>query len=310
MQFHDAVRVRVPAKINLALAVGPRRGDGFHDLTSVFQAVSVYDELTAVASPDNRITLVMSGRGSEDLPTDEQNLAVRAAMLLRERHGTSELGVDLRIHKDIPIAGGMAGGSGDAAAALLACNELWQLDLNLDELRDLGAEIGSDVPFSVLGGNAVGTGRGERLTPLDERGALHWVFALAHGGLSTPGVYRVFDELAAAGRITPDPTLPAGALAELISGDPERTAAVLRNDLCAPALELRPELAETLAVTGDGVLASHLCGSGPTVAFLCRDEASALALMQRLSDTSLVRDVVHGIGPVPGPVTVHEAAHP
>ena len=161
VKFHEVVRVQVPAKINLALAVGPRRVDGFHDLTSVFQAVSVYDELTAVARTDGQIILTMSGLGSTQLPTDEQNLAVRAALLLRERRGRPEMGANLTIDKAIPIAGGMAGGSGDAAAALLGCNEIWDLELSVDELRDLGTEIGSDVPFAILGGNAVGTGRGE-----------------------------------------------------------------------------------------------------------------------------------------------------
>lgn len=306
MQFRDVIRVRVPAKINLALAVGPRRDDGFHDLTSVFQAVAIYDELTATTRDDAQITLTMSGQGSEELPTDERNLAVRAALLLRSRYGTPELGADLVICKEIPVAGGMAGGSGDAAAALLACNELWDLELTLDELRDLGAEIGSDVPFSVIGGNAVGTGRGEKLVPLPEAGQLHWVFALAPGGLSTPGVYKCFDQLAESGRLRPDATLSDAAITELISGDTVRVAGELRNDLCTPALELRPELAETLAIEAEGVLATHLCGSGPTVAFLCADESAANSLVKVLSGNENVREVVYGAGPVSGPVAVRE----
>ncbi len=304
VKFHEVVRVQVPAKINLALAVGPRRLDGFHDLTSVFQAVSVYDELTAVARTDGQIILTMSGLGSTQLPTDEQNLAVRAALLLRERRGRPEMGANLTIDKAIPIAGGMAGGSGDAAAALLGCNEIWDLELSVDELRELGTEIGSDVPFAILGGNAVGTGRGEKLTPLPADGELNWVFALAEEGLSTPQVYRSFDQLAEAGELTPDVHLDAGSLEALTSGDVNRCAAALRNDLCAAAVALRPALAATLAVSAEGVLASVLCGSGPTVAFLCTDEQSANLLAEKLPEHEGIRDAIPARGPVAGPSVV------
>lgn len=294
--------VRVPGKINLALAVGPRRADGFHDLSTLFQAVSLYDDLQATARTDNQITLVMAGEGSEHLACDDTNLAVRAAQLLRERHGRDSLGVDLRVDKCVPMAGGMAGGSADAAGTLLICNEVWGLGLGLEELSDAAAQLGSDVPFLLLGGNALGTGRGERLRPMPEPGRLEWVFAIAQHGLSTPQVYRQFDVMADRGDIVPSAELAVGVLDELCSGEPERVAAGLRNDLQPAALELYPELAGTLAADTDSrVLASLVCGSGPTCAFLCADAESADRLAARLVGLPEVRDTRRAHGPVPGP---------
>ena len=297
------VRVRVPAKINTALAVGPRRADGFHDLSTVFHAVSLYDEVLATERADDQIRLTMVGEGSEELACDDTNLATRAALLLRERYGSPELGVELHIDKHVPMAGGMAGGSADAAATLLACAECWRLETTLDELIELAAELGSDVPFLLLGGNALGTGRGEKLRKLPDSGRLEWVFALADHGLSTPQVYRRYDEMAEEGRLQPSAELPPEQLAELFSGEPVRVAAALRNDLQAPALDLYPELGQTLAAGGDapGVLGALVCGSGPTCAFLCIDADAADELASRLTTARTVRDVRRGHGPVPGP---------
>ena len=297
------VRVRIPAKINIALCVGPRRADGFHELSTVFQAVSLYDQVQATGRADGRIELTMSGEGSERLACDRTNLAVRAARLLRDRHGNPRQGVELRIDKQIPMAGGMAGGSADAAGTLLACVECWRLEVSLDELLGLAAELGSDVPFLLLGGNALGTGRGERLRALPAAGRLEWVFALAGRGLSTPQVYRRFDELAELGELTPSSQLASDGLAGLLSGEPDRVAAALRNDLQVPALDLYPELAGTLAagLARPGVLGGLVCGSGPTCAFLCADASSAGAAAASLAGEPTVRAVRRGHGPVAGP---------
>ncbi len=296
------VRVQVPAKINLALAVGPRRDDGYHDLTTLFQAVSLYDDLQACARDDARIVVTMRGEGSEELPCDQTNLVTRAATLLRERHGVPSLGVEVHVDKHIPMAGGMAGGSADAAATLLACNEVWQLGLGLDQLLAVAADLGSDVSFLLLGGNALGTGRGELLQPQPAPGRLEWVFAIAQHGLSTPEVYRQFDRMAERGDLIPSVDLPARDVELACSGQPDQVAAVLRNDLQPPALELYPELGGTLqAGCQPGVLGFLVCGSGPTCAFLCADPDAADRLAASLASMPQVRDTRRAHGPVPGP---------
>ncbi|MGW3593962.1 4-(cytidine 5'-diphospho)-2-C-methyl-D-erythritol kinase, partial [Streptomyces sp. NPDC005167] len=189
-----SVTVRVPAKVNVQLAVGAPRPDGFHDLANVFLAVGLYDEVTV--SPADALTVTCSGPDAAQVPLDAGNLAARAALALAERHGIAP-DVHIHISKDIPVAGGMAGGSADAAAALLACDALWATGATRDELLAICAELGSDVPFSLVGGAALGVGRGELLTPIDVGGTFHWVFAVADGGLSTPAVYAEFDRLTA-----------------------------------------------------------------------------------------------------------------
>ncbi|MGI5951108.1 MAG: 4-(cytidine 5'-diphospho)-2-C-methyl-D-erythritol kinase [Brooklawnia sp.] len=295
--------VRVPGKINLALCVAPRRPDGYHELSTLFHAVSLYDEVSAEAGTDAQISLTMHGEGSEDLACDHSNLAVRAAELLRARYGSPGLGVRLHIDKQIPMAGGMAGGSADAAGVLLACNDLWQLGCSLDELSDLAAELGSDVPFLLFGGNALGTGRGEQLVPQPTPGRLEWVFALAPRGLSTPLVYQRFDQMAERGAITPSAELGTEMRDGLVSGVPARVAPALRNDLQAPALELYPELADTLAAgLQAGALAAIVCGSGPTCAFLAADSVQADRLAAELAGCGQIRATRRAHGPVPGPV--------
>ena len=296
--------VEVPAKVNLALCVGPRRADGYHELATLFQAVSLYDEVALSARDDGQIRLAMTGEGSETLACDQTNLAMRAALLMRERaEAPPGLGADIRIDKHVPMAGGMAGGSADAAAVLVGCNALWGLGLSPDQLAALGAELGSDVSFLVYGGNALGTGRGEKLAPQPAGGPLEWVFATAPRGLSTPLVYRTFDDMAAQGRIRPNVELPDEALRDLCSGEAQRVAPWLRNDLQAAALELYPELAATLeAGRPAGALAAIVSGSGPTCAFLATDAAAADRLAEQLPGlSSEVRDVRRAHGPVPGP---------
>lgn len=294
--------VRVPGKINLALCVAPRRPDGYHELATLFQAVSLYDDVTMRPTSDALIRLTMAGEGSEDLPCDGTNLAVRAAELLRARYGSPELGAELHIDKQIPMAGGMAGGSADGAGVLLACNDGWQLGRSVEELSELAAELGSDVPFLLYGGNALGTGRGEKLAAQPTPGRLEWVFALAPQGLSTPLVYQRFDEMADRGAIVPSAELPAEQLAALCSGDPVRVAGALRNDLQPAAIELYPELAETLASGLErGALAALVSGSGPTCAFLCADAEAADRLADELSGVGQIRATRRAHGPVAGP---------
>ena len=299
------VTVRVPAKINLQLAVGGPRPDGFHELATVFHAVSLYDDVTA--RPGDGVRVTVEGPQAASVPTDERNLAVRAALLLARRTGI-DAGVHLHIRKEIPVAGGMAGGSADAAAALLACDALWHAGLGRDELAELGAELGSDVPFGLLGGTAVGTGRGERLTPALARGTHHWVIALAGTELSTPAVYAETDRLRA-GRVLPEPRVSDRLMQALRSGDPDALGAVLSNDLQPAAQSLAPELERTLAVGLDnGALGGLVSGSGPTIAFLVRDHEQAMDLSITLVAVGAVAEVRRAHGPVPGARIVEPVA--
>ncbi len=291
------VHVRVPAKVNLGLAVGPVGADGFHELATVFQAVSLHDDL--VASPAADVTVEVTGTDADLVPEDRTNLAVRAARLLADRAGVSE-GVALRVTKRIPVAGGMAGGSADGAAALLACDALWRTGLARDELSELAGELGSDVPFALVGGTAVGTGRGDRVTPALARGEYHWVLALAEGGLSTPAVYAECDRLRK-GRQVPVPQVPAALMQALRTGDAHALGAALHNDLQPAALSLAPHLEQTLEVgRGEGVLGAVVSGSGPTVAFLVPDAESALDLSVALAASGTCRSVLRTTGPVSG----------
>ncbi|GAB3699534.1 4-(cytidine 5'-diphospho)-2-C-methyl-D-erythritol kinase [Mariniluteicoccus flavus] len=294
-----SVRVRVPAKINLALCVGAVGDDGYHPLTTVFQAVSMHDELVAQLEEPGHFSLAMSGEGASTVAVDDSNLAMRAARLVADRFGGDDRhGVRMTIKKSIPVAGGMAGGSADAAAALLACSVLWDLDAEHEELRELGAELGADVPFSLLGGTAIGTGRGDELVPALTRGTHHWVIALAEGGLSTPAVYRRFDELHPDGRPTDMPTDLMDALAR---GDSAALGPLLRNDLAEAAIDLKPELQQTLDAGLElGALGAMVSGSGPTCAFLCGNEDEAITLSTALSSEGVARAVRRVHGPVAG----------
>ncbi|GLW07268.1 4-diphosphocytidyl-2-C-methyl-D-erythritol kinase [Microtetraspora sp. NBRC 13810] len=318
----SSVTVRVPAKVNLHLAVGPLRDDGFHDLVNVFHAVSLYDEVTAVAA--GGISVRVEGESADLVPLDGDNLAVRAARALAAHatavraphtegphtegphadgsHDGGVSGVELTIRKAIPVAGGMAGGSADAAAALVACNELWGLGLSREELMEIGAELGSDVPFAVLGGTAVGTGRGERLTEVEAAGRFHWVFALADGGLSTATVYGECDRLrAASGEHTGPPQAGAALMDALRKGDAAALGAELANDLQPAALALKPALADTLRLGREhGALGALVSGSGPTCAFLTGSGAAAAELAGALRAAGVCREAVTAYGPVPG----------
>ena len=293
------VRVRVPAKINLALKVGAPRADGYHPLATVYQAVSVYDEVQAVWADPDEFDVVVSGEGADLVPVDDSNLAVRAAKLLARTHAPNDsLGASLSIKKSIPVAGGLAGGSANGAAALLACAVLWDLDITAEEMRALAAELGSDVPFALLGGTAVGSGRGEEVAPALAQGTYHWVLAFGYHGLSTAAVYRRFDDL------SPNeapPEVPADLMNALRSGDPKHLARALSNDLEPAALDLQPRL-RTVLETGleYGALGALVSGSGPTCAFLAADESAAVDLSVSLSAEGLCRAVRRATGPVLG----------
>ncbi|MEV5887226.1 4-(cytidine 5'-diphospho)-2-C-methyl-D-erythritol kinase [Streptomyces sp. NPDC052020] len=296
-----SVTVRVPAKVNVQLAVGAARPDGFHDLANVFLAVGLYDEVTAAPAGELRVTC--AGPDAEQVPLDRANLAARAALALAERHGLQPA-VHLHIAKDIPVAGGMAGGSADGAAALVACDALWGTGASRDELLDICAELGSDVPFSLVGGAALGTGRGERLSPLEVGGTFHWVFAMARRGLSTPAVFREFDRLAE-GRDVSAPVASPDVIAALAKGDCDALAVAVSNDLQPAALSLFPELSDTLAAgRAAGALAALVSGSGPTTAFLASDAESAAEVAAVLRASGTCRTVRTAQGPVAGATVV------
>ncbi|MCX4700144.1 4-(cytidine 5'-diphospho)-2-C-methyl-D-erythritol kinase [Streptomyces sp. NBC_01352] len=292
-----SVTVRVPAKVNVQLAVGAARPDGFHDLANVFLAVGLYDEVTV--TPADALRVTCAGPDAGQVPLDRTNLAARAAIVLAERRGL-DAAVHIHINKDIPVAGGMAGGSADGAGALLACDALWGTRASREELLDICAELGSDVPFSLVGGAALGTGRGEKLRTLEVGGTFHWVFAMASRGLSTPAVFREFDRLTE-GLDVPEPVESQPLLDALAKGDPEALAAAVSNDLQPAALSLFPELADTLAAgRAAGALATLVSGSGPTTAFLARDAESAVKVAEALSTSGTCRSVRTTSGPAPG----------
>ncbi|MFI2434815.1 4-(cytidine 5'-diphospho)-2-C-methyl-D-erythritol kinase [Streptomyces sp. NPDC018693] len=296
-----SVTVRVPAKVNVQLAVGAARADGFHELANVFLAVGLYDEVTVTWADELRVTCV--GPDARKVPLDRTNLAARAAVTLAERYGRTP-NVHLHIVKDIPVAGGMAGGSADGAAALLACDTLWGTRTRRDELLDICAELGSDVPFSFVGGAALGVGRGEELTPVQVGGTFHWVFAMASRGLSTPAVFREFDRLGE-GTDIPEPIASQELLDALAKGDADALAATVSNDLQPAALSLFPELADTLdAGRAAGALTALVSGSGPTTAFLVRDPESAAKVAQALRASGTCRSVRTASGPAPGATVV------
>ncbi len=293
-----SVTVRVPGKLNLYLAVGDRRDDGYHELTTVFHAVSLVDEVT-VRDADV-LSLRVSGEGADLLPTDERNLAWQAAELMAEYVGRAP-DVAISIDKSIPVAGGMAGGSADAAAVLVGMNVLWELGVPRRDLHSLAAKLGSDVPFALHGGTALGTGRGEELATVLTRETFHWVLAFADRGLSTPAVFGELDRLRDIGRKLPESGDPEPVLAALAAGDPERLAGLLGNDLQAAAVSLNSGLRRTLrAGVEAGALAGVVSGSGPTCAFLCSSAQSAADVAVELSALGAGRAVRVASGPVYG----------
>lgn len=296
------VRVRAPGKVNVFLEVGRLQDDGYHELATAFQAVSLFEEVAA--SHADGFSLAVTGTVALDgVPVDDRNLALRAARLLATETGYRG-GVHLDVHKQVPVAGGMGGGSADAAAALVACDALWETGLSSSELHRLAARLGADVPFALMGGTAIGAGRGDRLSPALARGRFDWVLVLSDEGVSTPSVYGELDRhrdehRVDIGPIRDVPEVDADVLHALRAGDARMLAAAVRNDLQVATLRLRPDLAPVLERGEEwGALAGIVSGSGPTVAFLCGSPEEALELRARLEAAGHVALDAHG--PVPG----------
>ncbi|GAA3531682.1 4-(cytidine 5'-diphospho)-2-C-methyl-D-erythritol kinase [Nocardioides daeguensis] len=272
------VTVRAPAKINLHLGVGGLRPDGKHALATVYQAVGLYDDVTAVEAESWSVGLTEPVDG---VPLDDDNIALRAGRALAAHHGLDRA-ARITIAKGIPVMGGMAGGSADAAATLLALDRLWDLQTSDDDLLRIAGTLGSDVPFALLGGTALGTGHGEIVTPVEDTSSVWWVVVLSDEGLSTPAVYGHFDEL------SPDapaePPVPDALIAALAGGCPEEIGDLLANDLWPAARDLRPDLVDvevTLrSMAPDGVL---LSGSGPTLLVLHEDVDEARTTVAELT---------------------------
>ncbi|MGC5616750.1 4-(cytidine 5'-diphospho)-2-C-methyl-D-erythritol kinase [Georgenia sp. Z1491] len=339
------VTVRAPGKVNLSLRVGPPREDGFHPLVTVFQALELGEHVTAAPAPRGSTTVRLA-QHVDGVPLGASNLAARAAEALRAASGV-DAGVELTIHKSVPAASGMAGGSADAAAALLACDALWGTDLGAFDLHALAANLGSDVSFPLFGGSALGTGRGERLVVMPDVGEWHWVLATQATGLSTPAVFGVYDSMHGHPRGGPpsvpsmlhEPSAPgtphpgdgrpttvgpgtagpgSGGLAPgaheaaigdaLADGDPDALGRLLLNDLTEPALELRPELGDVLAAfERAGALGAVLSGSGPTVAALALDARHAASVAAVVRGAEVADRVLTTTAPARGAHVVEAA---
>ena len=329
-----AVTARVPAKVNLQLSVGPPGAEGYHELVTVFHALALFDEVTVTSADTDSV--VVTGEGAGSVPQGPGNLAARAVTALVEAVGPGVRdapGLAIEIRKRIPVAAGLAGGSADAAGALAACNELWGAGLSHAELGEVAARVGSDVGFALVGGTAVGLGRGDRVTPALAAGTYHWVLAFADGQLSTPAVYAACDRLrgARADRTgKPGPSGPAGPsgpsrsarpsgkagppgapqldtalMAALRSGDPAELGPLLSNDLQPAAVSLMPRLRRALAAGREhGALGAIVSGSGPTCAFLARDGAHARDLAVELAGAGVCRSVASVTGPAPGATVI------
>jgi len=293
------VTVRTPAKINLGLSVGAPAPDGWHPVATIYQAVSLYDEVKARPADDGDFTITVTGEGQDVVPLGDDNLAVKAARLLA-KEAEIDSGVALSIHKTIAVAGGLAGGSTDAAGALVACDALWGTNATRDDLWRLADELGADVPFCLTGGIAVGTGRGENISPVLARGSYEWVLAYAEGGLPTPDVYAELDKIRGDDEVA-EPAVPDDLMTALRSGDPYAVGPALHNDLEPAALRLRPALRRTMSLGEEyGALGTLISGSGPTCLFLASDEDHAVDIAVALSSSGMCRSVQRASGPVPG----------
>lgn len=312
-EFFGHVTALAPGKINVSLRVGPLREDGYHEVATLYLAVSLYEEVTASPREDGAITVSLSERSAftevqtQDpetgelvaaaIPLDERNLVYKAAAKLRERLGITD-GVDLTITKNVPVAGGMGGGSADAAAALVACSALWEAGLSKEQLAEIGAELGADVPFSILGGAAVGQGVGDELSPLLTRGELHLVIVPANTGLSTPSIYAKLDDMRAEAGVEADtPDLDPDLVRAVCTADAELVASLMANDLQAPAVAMLPSLEDIMDIgLIEGALQGLVSGSGPTVVFLARNAEAAQQLATSLEERTEVWAI-----PVTGP---------
>jgi len=296
----NSVTIRVPAKVNLQLSVGPREVDGFHNVVTVFQAISIFDEVTVTfAQPKSGVSVSITGDQRFGVPADENNLALKAIALMSKEYDL-EVDAHIEIRKSIPVAGGMAGGSADAAAAIVAIDYLYSLGMNREEMGEIAAQLGSDVPFMLSGGTAIGTGHGEQLTAALSRGTYHWVLAVSTSGLSTPAVYNECDRLRAESEIS-QPQTNEQLMQALLAADPIAVGGHLVNDLQSAACSLRPALRLILDVGQEyGAIGALVSGSGPTVAFLVSDEEAGLDLAVALTSSGVVGSVLRAYGPVAG----------
>jgi len=329
-QGAPTVRVHAPGRLAVFLRVGAVRPGGGHEVAGAYQAVSLRDEVHAAADDEFLVSFVGGDVPVVDAPTDEGNLALQAARLLARRLGHSG-GVRLEIVKNLPVGGGLGGAAADAAAALVACDALWEAGLGRDQLMELAGELGADrygadrfdtdddalasvdpgtarmraaVRFALAGGTAVGTGREAVLSPALSQGRFHWVLVVREPGMESAEVYRELDrhrerhrrELPPAASA---PEVEAGVLQALRAGEPAMLAEVLQNDLQAPALMMAPELADVIELgERNGALAGVIGGTGPTVAFLAEDRDAAIALQIALSAGR--HRALHVTGPVHG----------
>jgi 4-diphosphocytidyl-2-C-methyl-D-erythritol kinase len=294
------VVARVPAKVNLQLSVGPLGDDGFHEVTTVFQAISLFDDVTvATAAENSGLVISVTGETAKGVPADSSNLAIKAAeLMIKEYELPSDLSIKLK--KEIPVAGGMAGGSADAAGVIVGLDSLFELGLSRDEMELLGSKIGSDVPFSICGGVAIGSGRGDQITPALAKGNYNWVLALSGQGLATPSVYQECDRLREGLSISA-PVVSEQIMQALRAGDAKALGKALTNELQPAACSLRPALRLVLDVGIDyGALGGIVSGSGPTVAFLVSDDDHAMDLTVALSSSGVVSSVVRASGPTNG----------
>ena len=300
------VVTRAPGKINLQLSVGPIQSDGYHPVATVFQAVSLFDEVKVSHSSNSGINLSATGKVSDLLPLDKSNLAFKAAELMCKKFEIND-GLEISLQKEIPIAGGMAGGSADAGATIVGIDALFGLGLNKSEMERIGSELGADIPFTISGGTAIGTGRGDQITPVLSRGSYNWVLALSSSGLSTPAVYKECDRLREGLTVAP-PHISDSLMHALSSGDAIALGKSLTNDLQPAACSLKPALRLILDVGMDyGALGGLVSGSGPTVAFLAENEDHALDLVVALTSSGVVGNVVRAAGPVPGARVIETA---
>lgn len=306
------VRAKAPAKVNLQLTVGPVGEDGYHPLVTVFQALDLFETVEATARTDGRITLTVDAAAGSPIdvagvPVDESNLAWKAAAMVASSYGIAD-GVDLRIVKGVPVAGGMAGGSADAAAALVACAEAWDVGATRGELARLAARLGADVPFSLHGHTAMGVGRGDELTPVMSHGQFHWVIATQHEGLSTPRVFAEYDRrIAEREQVASDLAVEAPVMTALMAGDPVALGRAVINDLEGPALSLMPRLEKVLDTAEEAeACAAIVSGSGPTVVALARSRQHALGIAAHLRAAKVADAVLTATGPAAGTVLIQD----
>ena len=302
----SAVTVRVPGKINLQLSVGPLQSNGFHPVATVFQAVSIFDDVRVSVTDEPGIRIHSTGKHLDHLPLDHTNLAYKAAEIMVKKFEIPD-GISISLTKEIPLAGGMAGGSADAGATIVAIDALYSLGLKRNEMEQIGAALGADVPFTISGGTAIGTGKGEHITPVLSRGSYNWVLALSSSGLSTPAVYNECDRLREGLEVAP-PHISDSLLHALSAGDAVALGKALSNDLQPAACSLKPALRLILDVGLDyGALGGLVSGSGPSVAFLAENEEHALDLVVALTSSGVVGNVVRASGPVPGARVIESA---